>query len=190
MLRAHEPELRASGVVSLSVFGSVARGEERRDSDLDVMVRLTEDASRDGFAYFGRIEALTIVSRTLSAGLSMSSSSPSARTGCAASSRKKARVPSEKPLGRLEDILDNIVRIERFTAGLDFTAFAANEQAFYATLHALLIVSEAARKLRYRQTRSCPANRGRTSAALATSCAMNTTALILKPFGGLSAAVI
>lgn len=56
-------------------------------------------------------------------------------------------MPSEKPLGRLEDILDNIVRIERFTAGLDFAAFAANEQAFYATLHALLIVSEAARKL-------------------------------------------
>jgi hypothetical protein len=59
MLRAHEPELRASGVVSLSVFGSVARGEERPDSDLDLMVRLTEDASRDGFAYFGRIDALT-----------------------------------------------------------------------------------------------------------------------------------
>jgi predicted nucleotidyltransferase len=59
MLRAHEPELRASGVISLSVFGSVARGEERPVSDLDVMVRLTEDPSWDGFAYFGRINALT-----------------------------------------------------------------------------------------------------------------------------------
>jgi uncharacterized protein with HEPN domain len=29
-------------------------------------------------------------------------------------------VPSEKPLGRLEDILANIVRVERFTAGMDF----------------------------------------------------------------------
>jgi uncharacterized protein with HEPN domain len=56
-------------------------------------------------------------------------------------------VPSEKLLRRLQDILDNIARIERFTAGMDFTAFGANEQALYASLHAPLIVSEAARKL-------------------------------------------
>jgi uncharacterized protein len=58
-LRAHESELKASGAVSLSVFGSVARGEERPESDVDVVVRLTEDASRDGFAWFGRLDALT-----------------------------------------------------------------------------------------------------------------------------------
>jgi uncharacterized protein with HEPN domain len=56
-------------------------------------------------------------------------------------------VPSEKPLGRLENIRDNIARIERFTAGMDFAAFDANEQTLYASLHALLIISEAARKL-------------------------------------------
>jgi uncharacterized protein with HEPN domain len=56
-------------------------------------------------------------------------------------------VPSDKPLHRLEDILDNILRIERFTAGMDAASFAANEQAHYASLHALLIISEAARKL-------------------------------------------
>jgi predicted nucleotidyltransferase len=58
-LRAHEPELRAAGVASLSVFGSVARGEERPDSDVDVVVRLSEEAARGGFAYFGRLEALS-----------------------------------------------------------------------------------------------------------------------------------
>jgi uncharacterized protein with HEPN domain len=56
-------------------------------------------------------------------------------------------LPSEKPLQRLQDILDNADRIERFTAGLDFEAFQANEQAVFASLHALLILSEAARKL-------------------------------------------
>ena len=56
-------------------------------------------------------------------------------------------MPSDKPLGRLEDILDNIARIERFTAGMDLAAFEANEQTLYASLHALLIISEAARKL-------------------------------------------
>jgi len=57
-LRAHELELKAAGVASLSLFGSVARGEEVEASDVDVVVRLTEDASRGGFAYFGRLDAL------------------------------------------------------------------------------------------------------------------------------------
>ena len=56
-------------------------------------------------------------------------------------------MPFEKPLRRLEDILSHIARIEQFTAGMDFEAFLANEQAVYASLHALLIVSEAARRL-------------------------------------------
>ena len=58
-LRVHEPELRAAGVVSLSVFGSVARGEEEAGSDVDVVVCLSEEASQGGFAYFGRLEALS-----------------------------------------------------------------------------------------------------------------------------------
>ena len=57
-LRAHEPELKAAGVASLSVFGSVARGDDRDNSDVDVVVRLTEAASQGGFAYFGRLDAL------------------------------------------------------------------------------------------------------------------------------------
>jgi len=40
------------------VFGSVARGDDRDDSDVDVVVRLTAEASQGGFAYFGRLDAL------------------------------------------------------------------------------------------------------------------------------------
>ena len=58
MLRAHEPELRAAGVRSLALFGSAARGEQRDDSDIDVVVQLTEEAAGGGFAYFGRLDAL------------------------------------------------------------------------------------------------------------------------------------
>jgi uncharacterized protein len=58
-LRAHESELRAAGVTSLALFGSAARGEQRKDSDIDVVVRLTEEARRGGFAYFGRIDSLS-----------------------------------------------------------------------------------------------------------------------------------
>jgi predicted nucleotidyltransferase len=58
-LRAHESELRASGVTSLALFGSAARGEQREDSDIDVVVKLSEEARRGGFAYFGRIDSLS-----------------------------------------------------------------------------------------------------------------------------------
>jgi predicted nucleotidyltransferase len=36
-LREHEPELKAAGIVSLSLFGSVARGDESPQSDVDLM---------------------------------------------------------------------------------------------------------------------------------------------------------
>jgi uncharacterized protein len=39
-LRAHEPELRAAGIIHLPVFGSVARGEASPDSDVDLMADL------------------------------------------------------------------------------------------------------------------------------------------------------
>lgn len=43
-LRAHEPELRAAGIIHLRVFGSVARGEASPYSDVDLMADL--DASK------------------------------------------------------------------------------------------------------------------------------------------------
>lgn len=46
-LRAHEGELRAMGVTSLSVFGSVARGEAGPDSDVDVAVTLDRERGVD-----------------------------------------------------------------------------------------------------------------------------------------------
>jgi uncharacterized protein len=57
-LRAHEAELRTAGVQSLSLFGSVVRGEATEASDVDVLVRLTPDAAQGGFAYFARLDAL------------------------------------------------------------------------------------------------------------------------------------
>ncbi|MFN2460632.1 MAG: nucleotidyltransferase family protein [Candidatus Velthaea sp.] len=40
ILRAHEVELRAAGIRALTVFGSVARGEDGPESDVDLSVRL------------------------------------------------------------------------------------------------------------------------------------------------------
>lgn len=60
-LRAHEPELRTLGVRHLSLFGSVARGEARRGSDVDLAAEL-DPRHRVGLFRFAamreRIEAL------------------------------------------------------------------------------------------------------------------------------------
>jgi len=37
-LRRHERDLRARGVAHAAIFGSVARGNNRSDSDLDILV--------------------------------------------------------------------------------------------------------------------------------------------------------
>jgi predicted nucleotidyltransferase len=41
-LTAQEPELRRRGVRRLAVFGSVARGEDRADSDIDLAVEIED----------------------------------------------------------------------------------------------------------------------------------------------------
>lgn len=56
-LRAHEAELRAAGVESASLFGSVAR-DEPSAQDVDVAVRLGDRFSRPGFEYFRRLDEL------------------------------------------------------------------------------------------------------------------------------------
>jgi len=56
-------------------------------------------------------------------------------------------LPSDKRIRWFEDILDNVARIARFTVGMDFQVFVADEQVTFAVLHALLIISEAARRL-------------------------------------------
>jgi len=37
MLRTNESELRAAGILRLSLFGSTARGDDRPDSDIDLL---------------------------------------------------------------------------------------------------------------------------------------------------------
>lgn len=42
-LAAHRPELRKMGVISLAVFGSVARNESTQRSDIDLLVDLDRE---------------------------------------------------------------------------------------------------------------------------------------------------
>ena len=57
-LRAHETEPKAAGVLSVSIFGSAARGENLADSDVDIAVRLGENFSKPGLDYFSRLDNL------------------------------------------------------------------------------------------------------------------------------------
>ena len=52
-LKANEPELRRSGVAHAALFGSLARGEARADSDIDVLIRFSPDASVTLWDYAG-----------------------------------------------------------------------------------------------------------------------------------------
>ena len=46
-LRAHEAELRRAGLRSVSLFGSVARGETETDSDIDLAAEFDPAARMD-----------------------------------------------------------------------------------------------------------------------------------------------
>lgn len=56
-------------------------------------------------------------------------------------------MPSSKPTRRLLDIVDNIDRIMRYTAGMDATTFADDEKTIDAVERCLGRVTEAAIKL-------------------------------------------
>jgi hypothetical protein len=52
-LRENERALRERGVNHAALFGSMARGEQRRDSDIDILVELAPDARIGLFQYAG-----------------------------------------------------------------------------------------------------------------------------------------
>jgi uncharacterized protein len=52
-LKRHQAELQKLGVVHLSLFGSVARGDDRPDSDIDIAARFDPGAELSGFDIAG-----------------------------------------------------------------------------------------------------------------------------------------
>ncbi|MBX3576877.1 MAG: nucleotidyltransferase domain-containing protein [Rhizobiaceae bacterium] len=53
VLKDAEPVLRPRGVTHAAVFGSVARGEERADSDIDIAVELDDSKVLTIYDYVG-----------------------------------------------------------------------------------------------------------------------------------------
>jgi predicted nucleotidyltransferase len=52
-LRAHQAELHRRGVRHAALFGSVARGEGKRTSDIDILIELDPEAPVGLFEYVG-----------------------------------------------------------------------------------------------------------------------------------------
>ena len=53
ILRGHADALRARGVQHAALFGTVARGEAKTSSDLDIMIELDPGMRLDLFSYAG-----------------------------------------------------------------------------------------------------------------------------------------
>ncbi len=56
-------------------------------------------------------------------------------------------MPSDREREWLEDILEAIQLIEKFVKGMEFADFHNDPKTRYAVVHALLIISEASRRL-------------------------------------------
>jgi len=52
-LRAHQAELHRRGVCHAALFGSIARGEAKRTSDIDILIELDPEAPVGLFEYVG-----------------------------------------------------------------------------------------------------------------------------------------
>jgi predicted nucleotidyltransferase len=57
-LRANEAALKASGVSHAALFGSRARGDNRPDSDIDIMVEIASDVRMGVFQYVGIVHSI------------------------------------------------------------------------------------------------------------------------------------
>jgi predicted nucleotidyltransferase len=53
ILRSHEQELRHRGVMHAALFGSVARGDAKPKSDIDILIEIEPDAKIDLLDYVG-----------------------------------------------------------------------------------------------------------------------------------------
>ena len=121
-LRDREADLRARGVAHAALFGSVARGDDGPDSDIDIMVEIAPDAGVGLFQYVGIVHYLEeLVPHARRRGEPRRPEIP-----CPAKRRTRSDLcPSDSVRLALFDIRDCILSARDFTEGLSYEAFKA-----------------------------------------------------------------
>jgi len=142
-LRAHEPELKAAGIVRLAVFGSVARGDNSPDSDVDLLADF-DTAKRYTLLTMGRLE--NRLADLLGARVDLSSPEWLKESLRIAFCERRF-LPSREPERHLRDILESIDRIDEFIGDMTFTAYQRDEKKKAAVERKMQIVTEAVIRL-------------------------------------------
>ena len=157
------------GVTRLALFGSYARGDQREDSDVDVLVEVAPSIGLRFVDLADRIEALVGVrSDVVSRRASRPANGP-------ISSRNWSM--SDRPVDLLiEDILERIRRIGRYTRDLDHDAFVQDEKTVDAVVRSLGVIGEAARRVPQSSRIAIPESSGvRSSDYAIASCTTTST---------------
>ena len=172
LLRARLPELgRTYHVKSLGVFGSYARREEKRTSDLDLVVEFSQPIGFE--ARFEMAESLsellgvkveTIPQENLPPYIrrrvmreviwlqkdgvvlpvKLPRRKPAHRNG---KGNGASMEPKREYLDYLQDMLDNMARARRFVEGMTMEEMAGDDKTDFAVRYALQTVGEAANRI-------------------------------------------
>ena len=142
-IAAHEAELRAMGVKRLLLFGSVARGQERAESDVDFLVEF--DGRAVGYFHLFKVQRQLEewVGRKVDLGTVASLRREASGTKCS------PRQCVQRRDWRLQaaDIVSAAERLERYTRDAGFEQFQASEQLIAAVSYELLVIGEAAKSI-------------------------------------------
>jgi predicted nucleotidyltransferase len=146
-LKEREADLRERGVAHAALFGSVARGDDRPDSDIDILVELDPAARVTVFDYVGikeYIEGLfpgpvDVVNRE---GLRPHVRPPATADAIYAFRDGKSR--EKAPFGDIRYFID---LIGSFLKGYGYQRFADDLRTFHAVIRCLEITSEASRRI-------------------------------------------
>ena len=140
-LREHEPALRERGVSHAAVFGSRARGDNRPDSDVDILVEIGP------ISLWGVCRLDAVHRGPVSRACRRCGPKPPETLRPTDSRARSDLMHSSRDRSALFDIRDNAALARDFVGSVPLDEFKADRRAFYAATRALEIISEAARRL-------------------------------------------
>lgn len=130
-------------VVFFAIFGSFARGEQGRRSDIDIAVEFDRNKRKSLLDLVHlEYELKRVFKRNVDLGI-FSSISPYMIDDV----KKRCGLSMKKDRACLQHILDAIFDIEKFVEGITQEEFYRNKEKQYAVLRALEIVGEATKNL-------------------------------------------